>query len=107
MRWPVYHPRANGLSERAAQTVKLSLQALCFNLNVSFGALLQRALMEYRNTSKTSGKTSVELLLGRRVRLLEIADFDFCETFVEFDENLELCLFISCSLIIRSFNRTF
>ena len=32
-----------------------------------------------RNTSKTRGKTPVELLLGRRVRQPAIADFDLCE----------------------------
>ena len=76
---PVYHPRANGLVERAVQTVKRALQAWSPNLNVSFGAFLQRALITHRNTSKTRSKTPVELLLGRRVRLPAIADFDLCE----------------------------
>ena len=76
---PVYHPRANGLAERAVQTVKRALQAWNPNLNVSFGAFLQRALMTHRNTSKTRSKTAVELLLGRRVGLPAIADFDLCE----------------------------
>ena len=53
---PVYHPRANGLDERAVQTVKRAPQAWSPNLNVSFGAFLQRALMTHRNTSKTRGK---------------------------------------------------
>ena len=35
--------------------------------------------MTHRNTSKTRSKTPVELLLGRRVRLPAIADFDLCE----------------------------
>ena len=76
---PVYHPRANGLAERAVQTVKRALQAWSPNLNVSFGAFLQRVLMTHRNTSKTRSKTPVELLLGRRMRLPAIADFDLCE----------------------------
>ena len=75
----VYHPRANGLAERAVQTVKRALQAWSPNLNVSFGSFLQRALMTHRNTSKTRSKTPVEILLGRRVRLPAIADFDLCE----------------------------
>ena len=72
----VYHPRAKELAERAVQTVKRALQALSPNLNVSFGAFLQRALMTNCNTSKTRGKTPVEFLWGRRVRLPAIADFD-------------------------------
>ena len=35
--------------------------------------------MTHRNTSKTRSKTPVELLLGQRVRLPAIADFDLCE----------------------------
>ena len=35
--------------------------------------------MTHRNTSKTRGITPVEFLLGRRVRLPAIADFDLCE----------------------------
>ena len=35
--------------------------------------------MTHRNTSKTRSKTPVELLLGRRVGLPAIADFDLCE----------------------------
>ena len=79
MESPVYHPRANGLAERAVQTMKWALQAWSPNLNVSFGAFLQMALMTHRNTSKTRSKTPVELLLGRRVRLPAIADFNLCE----------------------------
>ena len=75
----VYHPRGKGQAERAVQTVKRAPQARSPNLNVSFGAFLQRALMTHRNTSKTKSKTPVELLLGRRVRLPAIADLDLCE----------------------------
>ena len=79
MESPIYHPRANGIAERAVQTVKRAIQAWSLNLNVSFGALLQLALMTYRNTSKTRGKTPVELLLGRKIRLPAVTDFDLCE----------------------------
>ena len=78
----VYHPRANGLAERAVQTVKRALQAWSPNLNVSFGAFLQRALRTHRNISKTRSKTPVDLLLGPRVRLPAIADFDLCKPFL-------------------------
>ena len=76
---PIYHPRANGLAERAVQTVKRAFQAWRPNPNVSFGAFLQTALMTHRNSSKMRSKTPVELLLGRRVRLPAIADLDLCE----------------------------
>ena len=79
MESPVYHPRANGLAERAVQTVKRELLAWSPNHNVSFGAFLQRVLTTHRNTSKTRSKTQVELLMGRRVRLPAIAYFDLCE----------------------------
>ena len=35
--------------------------------------------MTHRNTSKTRGKTPVELLLGCKVRLPAVTDFDLCE----------------------------
>ena len=82
MESPVYHPRANGLAERAVQTVKRAPEAWSPKLNVSFGAFLQRALMTHRNNSKTRSKTPVELVLGRRMRLPAIADFDLCEPFL-------------------------
>ena len=44
-----------------------------------FGTFLQRALMTHRNTSKTRGKTSVELVLGRKVRLPAVTHFSLCE----------------------------
>ena len=76
---PIYHPRANGIAERAVQTVERAIQAWSPNLNVSFSASPQRALMTHRNTSKTLGKTPVELLLGCKVRLPAVTDFDLCE----------------------------
>ena len=79
METPIYHPRANGIAERAVQTVERAIQAWSPILNVSHGALLQRALMAHRNTSKMRGKTPFELLLGRKVRLPAVTDFDLCE----------------------------
>ena len=75
----IYHPRANGIAERAVQTVKRAIRASSPNLNVSFGAFLQRALTTHRKISKTRGKTPVELLLGRKVRLPAVTNFDLCE----------------------------
>ena len=79
MESPTYHSRANGIAEQAVQTVKRAIQAWSPNLNVSFGAFLQRALMTHRNTSETRCKTPVELLLGREVRFPAVTDFDLCE----------------------------
>ena len=79
MESPIYHPRANGIAEREVQTVKRAIQAWSPCLNVSFGAFLQRDLMTHRNTSKTRGRTPVELLLGRKIRLPAVTDFDLCE----------------------------
>ena len=59
--------------------MKRALQAWSPKPDVSSGAFLQRALMTHRNTSKTRGKAPVELLLGRRIRLPTLADFDMCE----------------------------
>ena len=75
----IYHPRANGITQRAVQTVKRAIQALSPNPNVSFGAFLQRVLMTHRNSSKTRGKTPVELLLGRKLSFPTVTDFDLCE----------------------------
>ena len=83
MEFLIYQPRANVIAERAVQTVKRAIQASSPNLNVSFGVFLQRDLMTHRNTSKTRGKTPVELLMGRKVRLPAVTDFDLCER-VEF-----------------------
>ena len=73
---PIYHSKANVFAEPAVQTRKRAVQAWSQNLNVSFGAFLQRALMTHRNTSKTRGKTPLELLLGRKVRHRAVTDFD-------------------------------
>ena len=82
MESPVYHLRANGLAEKAVQTVKRALKAWSPNLNVSFAAFLQKAQMTHRNISKTRSKTPNELLFGRKVTLPVLADFDLCETII-------------------------
>ena len=106
MESPVYHPRANELAEKAVQTGKRVLQAWSPNLNVSFGAFLQMALMTHRNTSKTWGKTPVELLLGRRVRLPAIADFDLCEPIL-FKANEKTKTVLATFIIRKGLNTSF
>ena len=102
----VYHPRANGLAERAVQSVKRALQAWSPNLNVSFGAFLQRALMTHRNNSKTRDKTPVELLLGRRVRLPAIADFHLCKPIL-FKANEKTKTVFATFIIRKDLNTSF
>ena len=70
-----------------------------------FGAFLQRAPMTHRNTSKPRGKTPIELLLGRRVGLPAIADFDLCENILyKAKEKTET---IPATFIIRNGLNTF
>ena len=38
--------------------------------------------MAHRDTSKTRGKTPVDLLMGRKVRIPAVTDFDLCERVV-------------------------
>ena len=102
----VYNPRANGLAEGAVQTVKRALQAWSPNLNVSFGVFLQRTLMTHPNTSKTRSKTPVELLLGRRVRLPAIADFDFYERIL-FEANEKTKTVPATFIISKGLNTSF
>ena len=106
MKSTVYHLRANGLAERAVQTVKRALQAWSPNLNVSFRAFLQRALMTHRNTSKTRGKIPVEILLGRRVRLPAIADFNLCAPML-FKANEETKTVPAIFIIRKGLNTSF
>ena len=75
------------IHELAVQTGKWAVQVWSPNLNVSSGALLQRALITRRNTFKTRGKTPVGLVLGRKMRLPAVTDFDICECNISFEMN--------------------
>ena len=72
MESPIFHPKT-------VQIVKSTIQALNSNLKLSFGDFLQRALMTHWSNLKTRYKTTVELLLRRKVRLPAVTDFDLCE----------------------------
>ena len=101
----VYHSRADGLAERAVHTVKRAPQAYSPNLNVLFGVLLLRALIIHRNFLKTWGKTRVELVLGRRVRVPAIADFGLSEPILfKANENTKT---VPVTLINRKDSNTF
>ena len=55
--------------------------------------------MKCRNTSKTRSKPPVELILGRRVRLAALADFDLCKSIL-FKAN-EKIKTVPANIIIR------
>jgi transposase InsO family protein len=76
---PIYHPRANGLAERAVQTVKRAMTAWQPSLRVSFHAFLQRVLFTHRNTSNARNKTPAELLIGRQLRLPAVISYPLCD----------------------------
>ena len=62
--------------------------------------------MTHRNTSKTRSKTPVELLLGRRVRLPAIADFDLCEPIL-FKANEKTKTVLATFIIWKGLNTSF
>lgn len=63
-----YHPKTNGLAERAVRTFKERFTAIKSSSS-DVNLTLQRFLMSYRNTPhKSTGRSPAELLLGRRIR---------------------------------------
>ena len=61
-------PQKNGLAERVIQSVKKTSQKM-INHPGTFKDKLQRFFTSYRNTPyKSTGKTTVEVLLGRKNR---------------------------------------
>ena len=72
---PAYFPRANGLAERAVQTVKRAMKAWHKGLRVSFDLFLCRILSVHHATSLARGKSPAEILLGRNIRIPFVADF--------------------------------
>ena len=72
-----YHPRSNGLAERAVQTFKSSVKKLDGPMNTR----ISRFLLHYRVTPQsTTGLSPSELLMGRRLRtIMDLAHPDMTQ----------------------------
>ena len=63
-----YHPKTNGLAERAVRTFKTRMSA-ARRTTPDLHARLQKFLLTYRNTpQKSTGRAPSEMVLGRRLR---------------------------------------
>lgn len=73
---PPYFPRANGLAERAVQTVKNGLKAwkeTCAHMG--FVAYLQKVLLHHRIATSARGKSPAEIVFGRQLRVPIMTNF--------------------------------
>jgi hypothetical protein len=62
-----YHPRTNGLAERAVRTFKDRLRAAGESCDINLE--LQRFLIAYRNTTlQSTGRSPAEMMFGHRLR---------------------------------------
>ena len=67
MHSPEYRPQSNGLAERMVRVIKDGFN--CYDgRKCTASEFLHRLLFVHRNTAMRSGKTSVEILCGRKVR---------------------------------------
>ncbi len=77
MESPIYFPRANGLVERAVQTVKKGAAAWKLNkTHIDFNSFLQKLLLHHRCSTYSRGKSPAEIVFGRTIRLPIISSFE-------------------------------
>lgn len=79
---PAYFPRANGLAERAVQTVKRGILAWYPGARMDFNSHLERILLYHRTTSKARGRTPAEIMLRVPMRVPYMAKYGPGETVV-------------------------
>lgn len=73
---PKYFPRANGLAERAVQTVKAAISTWKeYKYHTDFNSFLQRILFHHRVSAASRGKSPSELVFGRPLRVPIVSRF--------------------------------
>ena len=76
MESPKYFPRANGLAERAVQTVKAAIATWKeYKYHTDFNSFLQRVLFHHRVSAVPRGKSPSELVFGRQLRVPIVSSF--------------------------------
>lgn len=65
-----FHPATNGQAERFIQTFKNALKRMMMVKNTNIHSALQKLLLQYRSMPHaTTGKSSAELLFGRKLHI--------------------------------------
>ena len=99
-----YHPRSNGLAERAVQTFKAAMKKMDGPLHIR----IARFLFSYRITPQsTTGRSPAELLFGRRLRSkLDFAHPDATKQVLKEDRRPIRSFEVGDKLFARNFSGT-
>ena len=99
-----YHPRSNGLAERAVQTFKAAVKKMDGPLHIRIACFL----FSYRITlQSTTGRSPAELLFGRRLRSkLDFAHPDATKQVPKKDRRPNQSFEIGDKLFVRNFSGT-